>query len=1844
MKVGTFATLHSRYHRSFEVGRSQTPGDACTGPQTQLRTASFSILVALVILFAGASSVSLADNLVWDGSTDTSWTNGPQDPNGGPFPQNGTQGANWTNTSIDPNTAGLILGPTTLSDPNNGITLPSGNRIDYTFTDHNFTISSATINEDVQIKLSGGSLNITGSTVSLVPTSATTTAGLSGLNLGQNGSATTGTITNSTLTTSRANQDGNSLRIQNGSSFDVVNSNINVSSELGSGNFTVEQANSTLTIDATSTVSVTGGLEVTNSLANVELNGGVLDTGWVRLDSGPNTPQSLMFDFFGGTVTLNDSNPLRDNSGFEGAFDWVGTAGSGTVVHTDLSSNNQNLAGKIAQGYFSIDGVQIDPAIGNTVDWTNSTNRNNLNSQLAELVVGGKVLNVTFDDPNSRQVLSLVSVPVISWDVDSDGLFGVANNWDPNTVPTNTDTALLGAGAITAPRTVTLDAAYNLGGLTFSGTQTYTVAGTAVNTLTTPDITVSGTHVVAAPLVGTGGLTVSGGGTLQLTANNSGLSGGFTVDGGNLEVTDPNQLGGNAVTLNPGGELHISGDGLGGSGFAGTFNETVTGDGELNFTNSLTTEVITLGSGLSGHNGALAIDGGVVIANDASDFGGSGATWINQAAGQLQISTGLTTGENFNLGSRADGSDAHLAVTAGNPTFTGNVNGTGGDNQHIIEVASGSTLTINGTVGSPAVVSDENDTGTFVFQGDGNVVIGNAGTPGSGFLGNNDPNTFAADTNVIKRGSGNLTIATATTNSSDYWGGTTTVEGGTLTVLSDGASGGELISSSINLADASTVFEVSDFGAYTIQTDQTITGVGTVNAGSNTLQIAESSIVSPGIRVGTLNVTGNLTLRYFDSGETQAPNTGKLLFELGDNPAVIGGTENDLLAATGNLTITADTPASDQFRLEVVPVEGALAAGTYSVITYAGSLLGNGSASNFDPVITDSDGNVLDTRQSVSITTDSDSLNVVVSGSASNLFYVSGNWDVNSSVAWATIDGGGATQQFFDLDTANFTDNSSNKDVNITENVFFGGMIINNSAGNDYTFTGTGALTGSGTIVKQGTGTATLANSPDPNGGTEGLNTFSGGISVQGGTLVLDSPNNETSGDISISGGATLQVGDGNGVGVFTNDPNVAVTVNGTLRGSVGAGAEGIFQNLTGSGTVEAVSGGLNLLADNSGFTGNFLASGGELDARSLTAFGDPNAATPAVTANAGGTIEFTVPDDGSGVINFNKNYVVAGAGEGGAFDGAIKHSTDNVTYNQNGTVSLTGDTTIRTDGQGLQVNYNGAISGTNTSLTVNMGNGGGAGTTINGGSITNINSGFSLGTGGLSVVGTGSADAGTNPGILNLNTANTYSGDTSIGEGGTGPATVVLNAAGALGSTSNIRLGENGNLDVTNVGGLTLTSGQTVAGQGTVTGNLSAPTGTTIQVGEAGVPNVSALLSRHNFEVAGEDSSGNGNDVTLGASASVDTVTLTPVGSGSLALTDATDNDGNRAEGDGYAGVTGTGARTYSFWFNSSDPNQENNATFIGAGANNTSERFDIKINAAGELRVEIQGTGINFTDQTTTDFFDGNWHHLAVTLPENSSLDNVALYLDGVAQTDNNGNNGNIVNTGNTNIYYGDSHNEGESRNFQGNMDDVQIYRTALSASEVLALFNSPGTVDGSTLPDTSGIGMLTMDGDLTMQAGSTLEIDLFSTSLFDSLSVTGALAAGGTLDVDYFGLSALDSGDSFDILDFDPNSLTGSFALDLPALASGLIWDTSNLLSTGVISVVLDTIAGDFNGDGRVDGRDFLEWQRNPAIGNLADWEANYGLPTTSNTTTIPEPSSALLLLFGASMGLVRRKRCA
>ena len=66
---------------------------------------------------------------------------------------------------------------------------------------------------------------------------------------------------------------------------------------------------------------------------------------------------------------------------------------------------------------------------------------------------------------------------------------------------------------------------------------------------------------------------------------------------------------------------------------------------------------------------------------------------------------------------------------------------------------------------------------------------------------------------------------------------------------------------------------------------------------------------------------------------------------------------------------------------------------------------------------------------------------------------------------------------------------------------------------------------------------------------------------------------------------------------------------------------------------------------------------------------------------------------------------------------------------------------------------------------------------------------------------------------------------------------------------------------------------------------------------------------------------------------------------------------------------------------------------------------------------------------------------------------------------------------------------------------------------------------------------------------------------------------------------------------------------------------------------------TLLGDFDEDGDVDGRDFLVWQRDPSVGDLADWQASYVVSFLAGNLSVPEPS-ALPQMTGLALILLVR----
>lgn len=110
------------------------------------------------------------------------------------------------------------------------------------------------------------------------------------------------------------------------------------------------------------------------------------------------------------------------------------------------------------------------------------------------------------------------------------------------------------------------------------------------------------------------------------------------------------------------------------------------------------------------------------------------------------------------------------------------------------------------------------------------------------------------------------------------------------------------------------------------------------------------------------------------------------------------------------------------------------------------------------------------------------------------------------------------------------------------------------------------------------------------------------------------------------------------------------------------------------------------------------------------------------------------------------------------------------------------------------------------------------------------------------------------------------------------------------------------------------------------------------------------------------------------------------------------------------------------------------------------------------------------------------------------------------------------------------------------------------------------------GGTISPGASPGVLTVDGDYSQSAGATLVMELAGTVLgteYDHLAITGTAALAGILDVVLLDAFSPHAGDHFDLLD---GTLTGAFdTIDLPPLAPGLQWDTTNLYTTGEIAVI-------------------------------------------------------------------------
>jgi hypothetical protein len=106
---------------------------------------------------------------------------------------------------------------------------------------------------------------------------------------------------------------------------------------------------------------------------------------------------------------------------------------------------------------------------------------------------------------------------------------------------------------------------------------------------------------------------------------------------------------------------------------------------------------------------------------------------------------------------------------------------------------------------------------------------------------------------------------------------------------------------------------------------------------------------------------------------------------------------------------------------------------------------------------------------------------------------------------------------------------------------------------------------------------------------------------------------------------------------------------------------------------------------------------------------------------------------------------------------------------------------------------------------------------------------------------------------------------------------------------------------------------------------------------------------------------------------------------------------------------------------------------------------------------------------------------------------------------------------------------------------------------------------------------------------------------------------LSLGGTLAVSLINSFTPVAGQEFDILNW--GTLSGTFSSNNLSTLSGLTWNTSQLYSTGVISLTSAALLGDYNLDDTVDAADYVLWRMTLTPSVATQTAMTAGAPTSA-----------------------------
>lgn len=445
---------------------------------------------------------------------------------------------------------------------------------------------------------------------------------------------------------------------------------------------------------------------------------------------------------------------------------------------------------------------------------------------------------------------------------------------------------------------------------------------------------------------------------------------------------------------------------------------------------------------------------------------------VNAVSGDGTVNLNITSGL-FDLNGNLTGFGGAFVLTTNTNIRFVNGSGSGGA---IFDLGSGTgSTTVRNNLPAIAMGGLRGGTGTIVYGQSNNDSPTTFTIGGSGqdcmFSGAIRNGTFgpASITSVTKTGAGTLTLA----GTSNYTGATRVNEG-TLRVT------GALGATAVTVADGAS-----------------LTGSGTI--GGSVVVETGGNISSGSGGAGTLAMSGGLTL-----------NGTPLTFDL-SNTTTPGGGVNDLYTIGGALTLNGTIVVTPNL------LNGPLATGTYTLIGGGSSTVNNATFVWGGPP----NGG----RQSVAFDASTPgTLKLVVTGTPSVSLVWTGTpgstWDsgdpVNPAIGAANWRNGTAADRFVKYDAVTFDDTLTNGGVVLSGGVEPASVTVNNTSKAVAINSNAGSINGAASLVKSGTGTLTL----------DGANTYSGGTTLNAGTIQLASDNANTnafgSGPITLKGGTLV--------------------------------------------------------------------------------------------------------------------------------------------------------------------------------------------------------------------------------------------------------------------------------------------------------------------------------------------------------------------------------------------------------------------------------------------------------------------------------------------------------------------------------------------------------------------------------------------------------------------------------------------------------------------------------------------------------------------------------------------------